>query len=69
MSGRSRNKRTVPGRSLGTGGGLFFLTSNLLEAFFAWGVNVDKNVCLCTTFLALDRDYATFMCLHREVGA
>jgi hypothetical protein len=28
----------MPGISLGTGGGVFFLYSNLLEAIFGWGL-------------------------------
>jgi hypothetical protein len=38
--GRSRNNEVglLPGISLGTGGGVFFLYSNVLEAFFAWGL-------------------------------
>jgi hypothetical protein len=28
----------LPGISLGTGGGVFFLYSSVLEAFFTWGL-------------------------------
>jgi hypothetical protein len=36
--GRSRNNvGPLPGISLGTGGGLFFVSISLLEAFFTWG--------------------------------
>ena len=36
-------KRQWPhaGTSLGTGGGVFFLSSSVLEAFFAWGVDLE----------------------------
>ena len=44
-SGRSRKTRVglLPGRFLGTGGGLLFLATNLLEAFFTKEVQIPSG--------------------------